>query len=103
MENQGIKYTNIIFKINSLIDQSEIINLNETIEKIKEYNVLNWLEEKFDNRLIFDILSKEDRNEIEIYFEAMWKGVNEKDKFCIENNGLCLLIAYCLQKIKEII
>jgi hypothetical protein len=102
MKSQEIKYTNIILKINSLIDQGEIIDLNETIEKIKEQNLFNWLEEKFENRLILDALTKEDRNEIEIYFHSVWQGVNE-NKIVIKNNGLCLLIAYCLLKIREII
>jgi hypothetical protein len=101
MEQSLAIYLNIGSQINQLIDAGEKITLEITLEKLREKSILDYLKQTYDSKIDLNISTQTEYNEVEDTFNAYWFGINERRKFGINNNGLCLLIAYCFQKVNE--
>ncbi len=94
----------LTFGLNALIDKGLSVPLEEVKGLWKEKKAIEELERKFP-------LEKEDRNrsplekgtkaELDEIFQSMATTIDEQKKFGIENNGLCLLIAYCQEQIQR--
>lgn len=92
-----IAYTFLGFHFNSLVDQGSKLDLQQTHDKIRRKELFPWLKEKFDNSLDISLFSQTDLDKVESFFESMSSAVNEKRKFGVTENGLCLLVAYCFE------
>ena len=92
-----VPYTFLGFYFNSLVDDGETLNLEETHQKIRSKTLFNWLQVKYPDRLDISIFSPDGLNNIESFFESLSIATNEKRKMGIQKNGLCLLVAYCLE------
>jgi len=93
-------YAVLGFYFNSLIDKGELINLQEVHEKIENKSLLNWLKNKYQDNFDISFLSKDDLNEIELIFIDMSISIKDRRHLYVEKNGLCLLVAYCLNILK---
>lgn len=92
-----ITYTFLGFHFNSLVDQGEELDLQQTHDKIRKKELFPWLKEQFGDLLDISLFSESDIDIIESYFESMSNAVNERRKFGVTKNGLCLLVAYCFE------
>lgn len=92
-----ITYTFLGFHFNSLIDAGEVLDLRETHQKIRSVSLFPWLKTKFGDSLDLSLFTDEDIRQIESFFESLSIATDEKRKMGIENNGLCLLVAYCFE------
>ena len=101
MEQTLLIYTNLGFQLNQLIDAGEKIAIEITLEKLREKSIVEYLKQTFDSKIDLNIFTQTEYNEVEDTFNTYWFGIDENRKFGINSNGLCLLIAYCFQKINE--
>ena len=93
------RFTSLAFELNHLLDSSLSTDLTETKRRIEDRTVLDWLSEKYSSKFHFDISlhSTEDRGELLDFFNANLECYNERRKMGVENNGLCLLLGYCIE------
>jgi hypothetical protein len=92
-----VKFTFLGFYFNSLVDSGEFLDLRATHNKIRSKQLFNWLMTMYSDRLDISLFSREQLNEIEDFFESLSIVTDEARKMGIEKNGLCLLVAYCLE------
>jgi len=93
-----------MFELNALIDQGLSISLKEVKSLCKEKRIIEELERKFpfkETGLDLSSLKRGTREELNEIFSDMAIAVNEQRKFRVENNGLCLLIAYAQEQIQR--
>lgn len=96
--------TYLTFQLNALIDRGLSIPLKEVKSLCEEKRVIEELERKFsfrETRLDLSLLKRGTREELNEIFYEMAIIVNERRKFGVENNGLCLLIAYAQKQIQQ--
>jgi hypothetical protein len=80
------------------------ISLKEVKSLCKEKRIIEELERKFpfkETGLDLSSLKHGTREELNEIFYDMTIAVNEQRKFRVENNGLCLLIAYAQEQIQR--
>ncbi len=96
--------TCLTFQLNALIDQGLSIPLKEVKSLCKEKRIIEELDRKFpfkETGLDLSSLKRGTREELDEIFYDMAITVNERRKFGIENNGLCLLVAYAQKQIHQ--
>ena len=92
----------LIFGLNALIDRGLSIPLKEVKSLCEEKRIMEALEQKFPfegTDLDLSLPEHGTREELDEIFYDMAITINERKKFAIENNGLCLLIAYAQEQI----
>jgi len=92
-----VTYTFLGFHFNSLVDAGEVLDLQQTHDKIRSKSLFKWLKAKYDSSLDISLFSEEQLDKIESFFESLSISTNERRKMGIEKNGLCLLVAYCFE------
>jgi hypothetical protein len=92
-----VAYTFLGFHFNSLVDNGEILNLEETHQKIRSKSLFPWLKSKFGNSIDISLFSDREIEDIEEFFESLSFATDERRKMGIQKNGLCLLVAYCFE------
>jgi hypothetical protein len=78
--------------------------MGETKKLCEEEAILKELETRFTftkTGLDLSMLDADARKEILSIFQDMAMAVNERKKFGVEKNGLCLLIAYAQEQIQR--
>jgi len=96
--------TDLIFELNALIDQGLSIPLKEVKSLCEEKRIIEELERKFpfkETGLDLSLLKRGTREELDEIFYDMAIAIDERKKFGVENNGLCLLIAYAQEQIQR--
>lgn len=96
-----VGYTFLGFHFNSLVDNGKSLDLRETHQQIRDRNLFNWLSEKFGDEIDLSLYSEDDLNEILDFFGSISEVTDERRKMGITKNGLCLLVAYCLEAAKR--
>lgn len=91
-----VRFTYLGFHFNSLVDSGEFIDLKQTHQKIQDKKLFSWLKDKFGDRMDISLYTENELNEIENFFAALSWNVDEDRKMGISKNGLCMLVAYCL-------
>jgi len=92
-----VKYTFLGFHLNSLVDAGEFLDLKATHEKIRSKQLFDWLTTMYGDKIDISLYDKTQLNKIEDFFKSLSITTDEARKMGIEKNGLCLLIAYCLE------
>lgn len=92
-----VPYTFLGFHFNSFIDNGDVLDLKETHKRIRDKAIFPWLKDKYGDRLDISLFSPEDLNSFEAFFESLSISTDENKKMGVKNNGLCLLLAYCLE------
>jgi len=96
--------TDLTFQLNALIDQGLSIPLKEVKSLCKEKRIIEELERKFpfkETSLDLSLLKRGTREELNEIFYDMAITIDERKTFGVENNGLCLLIAYAQKQIHQ--
>jgi len=98
-----IRFTHLAFELNHLLDSGLSADLSETKRRVDDRTVLDWLSEQYGADYYFDIslYSPEDRREVLDLFVDLLVVTNERRKMGVENNGLCLLLGYCIEGIQQ--
>ena len=94
----------LIFGLNALIDRGLSIPLKEVKSLCEEKRMIEALKQKFPFKktgLDLSLLKRGTREELDEIFCDMAITIDERKKFGVENNGLCLLIAYVQEQIQR--
>lgn len=94
-----INYTIFAFELNHLIDRGEKLSFQEVSDHIKDGSLFDWL--KKDHGVDVSIITNADRKEMLEFFESLYANVDSGRKFGVENEGLNLLLAYCIEWFQE--
>jgi hypothetical protein len=95
--------TYLIFIINGIIDEGKYkFSFSEIKEQIKNKNIISFLREKVEY-VDLSTYEGEKKEEIENALYNVKESMDgyERKKLAIENNGLCLLIAYLTELIQH--
>lgn len=101
MMNSPVRYTFLGFYLNSLVDEGNFLDLEETHQQIRNRTLFKWLKEKFDENIDLSIYSKTELDELQHLFENLSVSTDEERKMGVKKNGLCLLVAYCFQGLQQ--
>ncbi|MDD2625776.1 MAG: hypothetical protein PHR55_03360 [Bacilli bacterium] len=96
------RLTFLAFYINSLLDQGIDLDYNKTLFHIDNGTILEWLKDEFEDKLDLSLYEYEDKKIIVELFQELYNVVNARKKFLVENNGLSLLLAYCIEGIQRL-
>jgi len=94
----------LIFGLNALIDRGLSIPLKEVKSLCGEKRMMEALKRKFPFKktgLDLSLLKYGRRDELDEIFCDMAVTIDERKKFGVGNNGLCLLIAYVQEQFNE--
>ncbi len=95
--------TYFAFNINGAIDKGTYeISVQQVKEALEQRRLFPFLEEKLGRSVDLSLLDSIKRGEIEELFLDLSLAVDERRKLDVEQNGLCLLIAYSLELIQRI-
>jgi hypothetical protein len=88
------RYYLLASQINMLLDRGECPTVEEVEERVFDGTVFDWIEEKYGVKLW---LHGRDRAMGLGAFRSLATIVPTARKFGVSRNGLCMLIAYCLE------
>ena len=91
------RYTFLAFKLNHLLDEGKRLDPDETRSRLDDATFFDWIEELFSNELDLSLYDAEERETMMRAMASIALAVNERRKFGVENNGICLALSYCIQ------
>jgi hypothetical protein len=99
--NPITRLTFLSFYLNSLLDQELKLDYRETIEQIEKRSIFDWLKIKFEDKIDLSLYESADKEALLELFNNLMD-VDARRKFVVENNGISLLLAYCIEGIQEL-
>lgn len=99
--NITLRYTLLGFSLNSIIDRGEVLDIQETRNAINGERLFPWLKDKYGRDIDISLYSDSDLREINDLFANLNNVVDAESKLGIKRNGLCLLVAYCIEGIQN--
>lgn len=84
----------------SLVDAGKKLDMDHTHAHIRDNTLFDWLAEKYPDRINLSDIAGNDLEYMGEQFKSWSHVVDERRKMEVEYNGLCLLIAYCLEAIE---
>ncbi|MNW48274.1 hypothetical protein D3C74_256340 [compost metagenome] len=98
--------TQFIQEITVLLDKGAVRTIQEVYVQIQNKNIIDWLEDEYPIdvfKVDFSMFQRKHRDYIHEHLYDLWevRAGAEKRKWGIENNGLCLLISWATEKIRE--
>jgi hypothetical protein len=95
-----LRYTQMGFEVIAAIDRGAHLDVEEMSEQIDSDGLFQWLHEKepdIDQSLYLDA----DRAAMLRFFKRRGNAADARRKFGVEENGLCLLAAYCFEGLQH--
>ena len=97
--------TYLILEFNSLIDRDlhENISMDEVKSRIEQGSLFDWLREQFKGEIDLSLYDPEKTGEITGKLNDILGGYagSERRKWGVENNGICLLLAWTNELIQR--
>lgn len=99
--------TCFIQEISVLLDRGNSYSIEEVEKHIEDKDIVDWIEREFpfeNNGIDFSLFKQENRDYLHDEYESILGGYRgqERRKWGIENNGLCLLISWGIEIIRNI-
>jgi hypothetical protein len=94
-------FTALASQLLSLLDTGKKIDLDNTHVHIRDKTLFSWLQEKFPDRIDLSLYKGEDLTYMLEQFNTWSYVIDERRKMEVKHNGICLLIAYCLEAIED--
>lgn len=100
--------THFMQDISSLLDKGVSYSVEEINSHIENKDFVNWLESEFpfgsERGLDFSLFKDSHRNWLHDEYDSILGGYNgqERRKWGIENNGLCLLISWGTEIVRDL-
>jgi hypothetical protein len=93
------RYSLLAMQINQLLDRAASATVQEIDDRVMDGTVFDWIEKKHGLKLY---LKGRDRAMVLGAFKALATiHPNTRRRFGVSRNGLCVLIAYCLEVMRE--
>ena len=96
------RFTYLAFELNEMLDHGDVLSIEETKKHVEDGTIFEWLdlqlkrEEDLDGTPVDPVV----RNAMLNVFRPL-NAVDSRDCFGIEQNGIALLLAYCLEGIQQ--
>jgi hypothetical protein len=100
--NETLRFTSLGFQLNALLDRGEALDIGDTRKHISNRSLFGWLRESFGDELDLSLYRPDDEAEVLGLFESLSNAMNSRRKFGVEQNGLALLVAYCLEGLQQL-
>jgi hypothetical protein len=96
-------FTFLAFFMNAAIDTGKYnnISLQEVASHIEKGTIFDFLQTCLGDDIDLSTFEKEKQQQLISEWQDMLQAIDHERKFGIENNGLCLLIAYLLEGIQR--
>jgi hypothetical protein len=94
------RFTFLAFEANAMLDRGRSLDIDETREKLDGGDLIDWFAESFPGEVDMSLYGDDDKRETAHVLAKISGGVNSRRKFGVENGGLQLIIALCLQAIQ---
>lgn len=100
--------TAFIQDLSYLVDKGLIHSIEEVNHHIENKDVLDWLEKEYPfrskNGVDLSLFKQEDRDFIHNELESIWGAYSgeERRKWGITQNGLCLLISWSIEIVRDL-
>lgn len=100
--------TTFIHEMSFLVDKGISFSIEEVNSHIENKDVVDWLEKEFpfdsQKGIDFSLFRQSHREYIHEKLESIWGGYagQERRKWGITNNGLCLLISWSIEIVRDI-
>jgi len=93
----------LAFYLNSAIDTGKYtdITYREVADNIKNGAIFSFLRKRLNGDIDLSIFDQEKERELIDEWQSLLNAVDARRKFGVENNGLCLLVAYLLEGIQH--
>jgi hypothetical protein len=78
------------------------ISIDAVKQQLEAGNIFSYLEEELGMDIDLSLLTQEDKKSLSNDWYDLSLCVEEGRKLCVDNNGLCLLMAYILECIQRI-
>jgi hypothetical protein len=98
--NVYTRFTVLASQLLSLLDAGKKLDMDSTHSHIRDKTIFSWLEEKFPERIDLSTYKDADLTDMQSLFHTWSLVIDERRKMEVAHNGLCLLIAYCLEAIE---
>ena len=95
--------TFLAFFLNGAIDTGKYndISFQEVADSVKAGTIFDFLQTRLADDIDLSTFEKHKQQELTTEWQEMLQAINPRKKFLVENNGLCLLVAYLLQGIQQ--
>jgi hypothetical protein len=93
------RFTSLASQLLSLLDAGKKLDMDNTHTHIRNNTIFSWIQEKFPEKINLSEYSVSDLSYMEGQFSTWSHVIDERRKMEVEHNGLCLLIAYCIEAI----
>jgi hypothetical protein len=100
--NETLRFTLLGFYLNALLDRGDALDIDDTHKHVSDGSLFGWLKENFGGDLDLSLYRPEDEAVVLELFESLSNAVNSRRKFGVEQNGLALLLAYCLEGLQQL-
>lgn len=100
--------TQFIQELSDLVDKGLVHSIEEVNSHIENKDVIDWLESEYpfgtENGLDLSLFAREDRDFIHNELESIWGGYagQERRKWGITQNGMCLLISWSTEIVRDL-
>jgi hypothetical protein len=95
------RFLSLAGQLLSLIDNGKKLDISATHKQIREKTIFGTLTEQFGSRIDVSSFTKKEQAEMMEFFGTLSQVVDERRKMGVEHNGLCLLLAYCIEAMEE--
>ena len=97
------KLTFLAFYLNSALDTGKYndITFREVGEEIEKGTIFDFLQTRLVEDIDISIYGPEEKKELLAEWQDLYAAVSAPRKFGVNNNGLCLLVAYLLEGIQR--
>jgi hypothetical protein len=94
--------TFLAFELNAQLDAGHRLDYAETRQHIELRDIFQWLKRELPDLDLSIIVGQPEEGEIiEDVWYSLWNAVDARRKFGVQNNGLCLLLAYTIEMIQN--
>ena len=108
LSKRPVHLTYFIFVINGLLDSKELrdlIGFNETRDEVERGNTVRFLQDKFGDHIDLSSFVGKLGDSFNKRMAELAVGLYDREsrKTGVENNGLCLLIAYATEIVQQLL
>lgn len=104
-ENHGLA-TFLVIKMNQLLDNEELrdkLSFDQVRDEVAAGNIIQFLRDIFGDDIDLSLFNEKNESEFNKAMTEISLNLLDREsrKFGVQNNGLCLLVAYCVELIQE--
>lgn len=96
------RFTYLAFELTAMLDHGDVLSIEETKHHVDDGTIFEWLDLQLKDPQDLDGTPVDPR--VRQAMGDIFRSLNDVDSFAcfgVENNGIALLLAYCLEGIQQ--